>query len=116
MRATQTGAMMDTCTLRVWTPTVDSYGTEIAGWTSTTGIACGLDVSPAPREIRRADGTITSVDAVLRLSMADGASLTAEDSIIVTQRNGENVSLSYGLAGPVQRGPTGIVAQLQEIA
>lgn len=115
MRATQTGAMMDTCTLRVWAPVIDSYGTETEAWTSTANVACGLDVSKGAREMRRPDGTITTVDGVLRLSMVDGASLTAKDSVIVTKRNGEAVSLTYGIAGPVQRGPTGFVVQLQAV-
>lgn len=106
--------MMDSCTLRVWAPTIDEYGTETEAWTSTTNVACGLDVSKGSREMRRPDGTITTVDAVLRLSLADGANLTAKDSVIVTQRNGEPVALTYGIAG-VQRGPTGIVVQLEAV-
>ena len=38
-------AMMDTCTLRKWAPTVDNYGTEIAAYTDTTDVDCGLDVT-----------------------------------------------------------------------
>ena len=119
MRATQAAAMQDTCTLRKWTPTVDDYGTEIEGWTQTAGVACGLDVSGgiAQRETRRPDGTIATIAATLRLSLDDGESLTAKDSVIVTHRHGEALSptLSYGIDGYPQRGPTGIVLKLVEV-
>jgi len=115
MRATQAAAMMDTCTLRSWTPTVDEYGTEVEGWTERTGVPCGLDTSRAGREVRRVDGTVAVIDATLRLSMADGATLSPKDSVTVTHRNGEAVALSYGIAGPVQRGPTAVVVQLQAV-
>ncbi len=119
MRATQIEAMGDTCTLRVWTPTVDDYGTEIEGWTDAAGVACGLDVTPGvgTKERRRQDGTIYTVAATLRLSLDDGAALTAKDGVVVTHRNGEALSpvLAYGIDGPIQRGPTGIVVSLVEV-
>ncbi len=119
MRATQTAAMGDTCTLRTWTPTVDGYGTEIEGWTERTGVACGLDVTGgiAARENRRADGTISTVSATLRLSLADGESLTAKDGVVITHRNGEALDpvLTFGVDGYPQRGPTGIVVKLVEV-
>jgi len=115
MRATQAAAMMDTCTLRSWSPTVDDYGTEVEGWTERTDVPCGLDTSRAGREVRRVDGTVAVIDAALRLTMADGAMLSPEDAITVTRRNGEPVTLAYGIAGPVQRGPTGVVVQLQAV-
>lgn len=118
MRNVQASAMMDTCTLRIWTPTVDDYGTEIAGYVDTAGVACGLDVTGTrQKERRRADGTIAEVAAVLRLSLEDGETLTAEDRITVTHRNGEALApeLAYGIDGDVERGPTGIVVRMVEI-
>lgn len=118
MRVVQTSAMMDTCTLRTWTPTVDDYGTEIAGYIDTAGIACGLDVTGTrQKERRRQDGTIVEVAAALRLTIDDGARLTAKDRITVTHRNGEALSpaLAYGIDGAVERGPTGIVVRLVEV-
>lgn len=119
MRLTQIAAMGDTCTLRRWNPTVDDYGTEIEGWTETAGVACGLDVTGgiAARENRRADGTISTTGATLRLSLADGESLTAKDGVIITHRNGEALSptLTFGIDGYPQRGPTGIVLKLVEV-
>lgn len=118
MRSVQSAAMMDTCTLRVWTPTIDEYGTEIAAYVDTTGVACGLDVTgQRQKERRRADGTIAEIAGVLRLSLTDGAALTAEDRVTVTHRNGEALSpvLPYGIDGDVERGPTGVVVRLVEV-
>lgn len=118
MRTVQQTAMMDTCTLRVWTPTVDDYGTEIAGYTDTTGVACGLDVTGTrQKERRQPDGTIVRIDAVLRLALDDGETLTAKDAVTVTHRHGELLPapLTYGIDGDVERGPTGIVVRLVEV-
>ena len=51
MRSVQNVAMMDTCTLHTWVPTVDDYGTEIAGYSDVTGVACGLDVTGARQKL-----------------------------------------------------------------
>jgi hypothetical protein len=119
MRTTQIAAMADTCTLRVWTPTTDAYGNEIAGWTDTANVACGLDVTGgiAARENRRVDGTIATIGATLRLSIDDGEGLTAKDAVTITHRNGEalNPALAYGIDGYPQRGPTGVTLKLVEV-
>lgn len=115
MRGVQNGAMLDTCTLRTWAPTTDAFGSEVEGWTLRTGVACGLDVTGGrQKERRRADGTIAVAQASLRLALADGAGLTAKDSVVVTHRNGEALSptLTFGIDGPVERGPTGVVVRL----
>mgnify|MGYP000853843112 CR=1 FL=1 len=117
MRITQNAAMQDTCTVRKWAPTVDNYGTQVPAYTDTTGVACGLDVTPGGSERRRQDGTITTISATLRLSLTDGAGLTELDRITVTHRCGELLApaLAYGIDGQPQRGPTGYVLQLVEV-
>ncbi len=119
MRGTQSAAMMDTCTLRVRSFVQDDYGTEIAAYTDTAGVACGLDVTGgiAAREQARASGTVTTISAMLRLSLDDGDDLTEEDRITVTHRNGEalNPPLAYGIDGYPQRGPTGYTLRLVEV-
>ena len=81
-------------------------------------MACGIDVSGGARqEARRFDGTIATIAARLRLSLADGEALVAKDSVTVTHRNGELLApaLTYGVDGYPQRGPTGIVLNLVEV-
>ena len=119
MRAAQAETMQDTCTLRIWTPTVDAWGSEIAGWTQRAGVPCGLDVTGGrQKERRRADGTISISQAVLRLSLADGEALTAKDSVVITHRHGEalNPPLTFGIDGPIERGPTAVVVRLVEVS
>lgn len=117
MRAVQVDAMMDTCTVHVYAPTVDDYGTEIAGYTDTTGVACGWDVTAGGREQKRQGGTIVTIAATLRLSLDDGDGLTEEDRVTVTKRNGETLTpaQTYGIDGAPQRGPTGYVLNLVEV-
>ena len=119
MRSTQTGAMMDTCTLRSRSFTQNAYGEEVAAWTERTGVACGLDVTggTAVNEAQRQTGTVTTISAALRLSLADGAGLTEEDRITITHRNGELLTppLVFGIDGYPRRGPTGYVLRLVEV-
>ena len=119
MRAVQERAMMDTCTLRTYTPTHDEFGAEIPGYSDTPGVACGLDVTggTAAREQVRRTGTITTISAMLRLGLEDGAGLTEEDRVTVTHRNGEELSpaLTYTIDGLPQRGPTGYTLRLVEV-
>lgn len=120
MRGVQGQAMMDACLLHTWTPIVDDYGTETIGWTDTGLLACGLDVSNVGiggSEQRRNDGTIVSISATLRLSLADGQGVTEEGQVTIIYRNQEALvpPLVYGIAGQPQRGPTGYVLQLMEI-
>lgn len=119
MRGVQGGAMMDICTLRVRTVTQDDTGAEVETFTETPGVACGLDVTGgiAARESKRADGTVTTIAAALRLSLDDGDGLNEEDAITVTHRNGELLTppLAYGIDGYPQRGPTGYTLRLVEV-
>lgn len=118
MRTVQNAAMFDTCTIHTFHATQDDYGTEIDVPIDRSGVACGLDVSGGgQQEQRRDDGTVAVIVATLRIALADGASLTAKDSITVTHRNGEVLTtpLTYGLDGPGRRGPTGVVLGLMEV-
>lgn len=119
MRSVQTGAMMDTCTLRVRSVTLDDYGEEVETFAEQAGVACGLDVTGgiAARETRRGTGDITEIGAMLRLGLDDGEGLTEEDRITVTHRNGEELTppLAYTIDGYPQRGPTGYTMRLVEV-
>lgn len=119
MRGTQAGAMMDTCTLRIRSAIQDDYGEEVETFTETPNVPCGLDVTGgiAARERRRANGDITTIGAMLRLSLDDGDGLTEEDAVTVTHRNGEALTpaLAYRIDGYPQRGPTGYTLRLVEV-
>ena len=120
MRGLQSDAMMDLCTLQVYTPTTDAMGTQIDAWTDRAGVPCGLNTatSGAQREQRRGEpGIVSVIAAVLRLRIEDGSGLTPKDSIIVTHRNGELLDppLRYGIDGPVNRGVTAITVNLVEV-
>lgn len=119
MRGTQTGAMMDTCTLRVLSVTQDDYGEEVETWAEQPGVACGLDVTGgiAANETTRSSGPVTTISAALRLSLEDGAGLTEEDAVTVTHRNGELLTppLAYRIDGYPRRGPTGYTLRLREV-
>lgn len=119
MRAVQGQALMDTCTLRTYAPGRNEFGEETPGWTERAGVPCGLDVDTEVRfsERRRADGTVYVVAAVLRLSLSDGVGLRPQDMVVITHRNGEalNPVLTYGVDGPVRRGPTGCLVALVEV-
>ena len=119
MRSTQAGAMMDTCTLRIRSVTQDDYGEEVETFTDTPNVPCGLDVTggSAAREQRRANGDITTIDAMLRLSLGDGDGLTEEDAVTVTHRNGELLTptLAYRIDCYPRRGPTGYTLRLMEV-
>lgn len=119
MRSTQAGAMMDACTLRVLSVTVDDYGQEVEAWAETAGVPCGLDVTGgiAANEQTRANGPVTTISAALRLSLEDGNGLTEEDAVTVTHRNGELLTpaLAYRIDGYPRRGPTGYTLRLREV-
>ena len=119
MRSTQSAAMMDTCTLRILSVTVDDYGEEVEAWAETAGVACGLDVTggTAANEATRANGAVTTISAALRLSLEDGDGLTEEDAVTVTHRNGELLTppLVYRIDSYPRRGPTGYTLRLREV-
>jgi hypothetical protein len=119
MRGVQSGAMMDTCTLRVLSVTQDAYGEEVESWAEQTDVACGLDVTGgiAAREQARPGGAIVTISAMLRLSLEDGEGLNEEDAVTVTHRNGELLTppLAYHIDGYPQRGPTGYTLRLVEV-
>lgn len=118
MRQAQREAMGDTCVLECFTPGMDDYGTELETYTAGDPIPCGFNPeSGGKREYRRADGTIAVIDASLRLALDEGETLDARDRVRLTHRHGEPLSqpLVFGLDGPPQIGPTGVVLRLVRV-
>lgn len=114
LRATQDGAMMDICEL--WQPvtTADSFGQPLAGsYNKTTGVACGF--APGGRERVLPDKTVIASTPTLRLPI----DTTIDDHWLVrlTHRHGEalDTPLDFEVAGPVKRGPSGLVVALRAV-
>ena len=114
MQATQTAHMLDTCRRLVFTSAADDYGEMVPTWTeAATDIECGLEQTPGS-ERGRADMTTLTWDATMRLPI--GTSIDAKDRLKVTKRFGVAITaIEYGIAGPIQRGPSGIRLRLQEV-
>ena len=114
-RVVQTGHMMDTCVIGVHGSTTDAHGQEIASYTDGAPVDCGLGF-PQQRagEFIGPDGNVISIDAELRLSIANGEGVSPHDRITITKRHGETLSTQqvYEVAGLPKRGPSGVVLPL----
>lgn len=76
MRGAQAGAMMDTCTLRILSVTVDDYGQEVETFAERAGVACGLDVTGGAADIQQAPD-IAQVRALGRVAALRVAQMAA---------------------------------------
>ena len=57
------------------------------------------------------------IAGTLRMAITDGQSIKAKDSVRITHRHGEALPtpLVFGLDGPPERGPTGMVLRLVKV-
>jgi hypothetical protein len=113
MRSTQEAHMLDTCIRQAFSRTYDTYGSAVVTYTDGSAIVCGLDQRPGS-ERHGPDMTVLDYDATLRLPIT--TTIDARDRIKVTHRFGEAITnLVYDIAGPVQRGPSGIRLLLKRV-
>jgi head-tail adaptor len=115
MRAAQDGHMLDTCDIQAISTTTDSFGQVVESWPSdASDIACGLDMRPGA-ERHGADKTVVEYDATVRLPI--GTTVDLRSRIRVTKRFNESLStpLVFGIAAPIQRGPSGVRLLLKRI-
>lgn len=115
MRAAQTGHMMDTCVIQAYSRTFSDMKAPVETWTdSTSTTACGLDMRPGD-ERHGVQNSIVEYDATIRLPIA--TVIDAKDRIKVTKRFGETLgtALVFQVAGPIQRGPSGIRIRLKRV-
>jgi hypothetical protein len=108
MRTAQTGHMQDACYIQTYSRTFNSYQEPVESWADAVSpIACGLDMRPG-QVILGPEYTTVSYDATIRLPI--DTVIDVKDRIKVTSRFGEALAspLVYYLAGPIQRGPSGI--------
>ena len=108
MRAAQQSHMMDVCHRLVWSSSQNDSGEPVDAWSEiSTDVPCGLDQRPSS-ERRGAEFTVVTFDATIRLPLS-AAEWDPKDRIKIVSRFGELITpLVYGIAGPIQRGPSGV--------
>lgn len=116
MQSTQAAAMMDACKLLAPTKTTGDFGQHGATYTEGSEIACGFESPTAQR-----GGTLAGVEVILnarmRLSLTNGASVTPDTVIKVTKRLNTALATAeyYRVAGWPRQGPTAFVIELERI-
>lgn len=114
MRETQVSSLMDRCVIEHYGETANAYNEMIATYADGVEMWCGLDMRPGSE---RHNNKLVSLvyDATLRLAI--DAVVDARDRIRITERFGEAVAdeLVYEIAGPVQRGPSGVRILLKKV-
>jgi len=116
MQSTQAAAMMDACKLLTPTKTTGDYGQHGATYAEGSEIACGFESPVAQR-----GGTLAGVEVILnarmRVSLTNGASVTPDTVVKVTKRLGTTLTTAefYRVAGWPRRGPTAFVVELERI-
>lgn len=115
MRTAQTGHMLDTCYINVYSRSFNSYGEPVEVWSSPlTTTECGLDMRPG-RETPGEDYTSLAYDATVRLPI--DTTIDVKDRITVIKRFGETLAtaLVFRIEAPIQRGPSGIRLALRRV-
>jgi hypothetical protein len=111
MRATQAGAMYDTCKVLAYSAIQDALGNPDVTWTAGSALACGFE-PVKPGEVH-GSGDVPVIDGRVRLPI--GTSVDEQDRIRMTHRYGEVLASSedYEVVGPVMRGPSGLVVSVR---
>lgn len=114
MQAAQVSSMMDTCTIGVYTATLDTNGEPIPVYTQSAATVCGVKMNTA-RENWRKDATVTHIDATIRLPI--GTSIKSTDRVTITHRFGVAItSMTFEVVGQIRRGPSGLQVDLLQVA
>jgi hypothetical protein len=114
MRTAHTSHLQDTYVPQVYSRTFDAFGQEVVTYTNGDYTDCALDQRPGS-ERHGEDSTKIQYDATLRIAIT--AEPDVKDRVMVTHRFGEALAanLVYEIAGPIQRGPSGIQLLLRKI-
>jgi hypothetical protein len=115
---TATASMMDTCTLLVYTSTVDEFGEPIATYTPGGSFRCGFD--PTATRERNADEPGTDrviTDGRLRLPLTAQGVVKPADRIQLTHRYGVALvrPMLLDVIGEPLAGPSALVVNVQEV-
>lgn len=116
MQAAQARAMMDACRLLTPTKTTGDFGQHGATYTEGSEIACGFESPTAQR-----GGTLAGIEVILnarmRVSLANGASVTPDSVVKLTKRLNTALATAeyYRVVGWPRQGPTAFVVELERI-
>lgn len=116
MQAAQQLHMPDTCHRLTYSRTFNDYGEPVEAWTEdVTDIPCGIDQRPGSESNNPTDVAVT-YDATVRLPISQADTWDVKDRLLLTQRFGSAVTnITYWIASPVQRGPSGIRLLLKKV-
>lgn len=118
MQTVQEAAMLDRCELMQRSEgAIDAYGLPAPAYTVTDYLTCGLSHSQTNREAggRERRGTQVPVE-IRRLRLPAETVLSNVDRVRVTHRFGAPITpVLYEIVGDPQRGPSGLVVELQKV-
>ncbi len=114
MQGTQVSAMMDICTLLVYSQVQSGSGHPTKTWTDGRLLQCGLDMT-GDEEAHKQNMTVVRYDAMLRLPL--NTSFSMKDRIRLEFQFGQptDTNTVYEFAGPAQQGPSGLVVPLRKV-
>jgi hypothetical protein len=114
MRTAHTSHLMDSYVPQVYSRTFNAFGEPVVTYTNGDYTDCALDMRPGS-ERHGEDSTKIQYDATLRIAIT--ATPDVKDRVMVTHRFGEVLAanLVYEIAGPIQRGPSGIRLLLKRV-
>lgn len=105
--------MLDQCTYSTYGTATNDYGEVLLAWTVAGTVSCNFEMMEGA-ENRRADMTVVSWDAKIRLPLS--ATLDVRDKVTITKHYGQLVTpISYGIAEPGVRLPSGYRYLLKRI-
>lgn len=114
MQNVQSGSMPDTCLILAHSAgSQNAYGELTPTYTAGAALACGY--SDSGRDLMLADKTVIKTDGLLRLPI--DTTIGIHDRIQITHRFGSAlaVALTFEVAGPVRRGPSGLLVDLLKL-
>lgn len=118
MQAAQEAHMPDTCHRAVHSSSTNAYNEVVSTWTeNVTDIPCGIEQgSGRVAEEIEAEKTLVTYDAVIRLPISQAEVWDVRDRLILTKRFGSGITpITYDIASPIQRGPSGIRLLLKKV-
>lgn len=113
--------MMDKCNIVTRSDTLNDYGEPIPTWTTAvTGAKCGFEFSPfkfRAREVGMPGAETSEILVRARLPIAYYDTVDQNDRLVLTHRFGVLLTSSetYEIQGFSERGPSGLVVNLQRI-